>query len=127
MNETNNYQKKNKKLFTIRIKVLIIVCVLFILWGLWPGSLSNFSLLINISVMLGMLYLLVICVRFIVSIIQQIRKKQDVAKISSLRFILATAIITVTAFTASLHIPLRVVSISVNLLLSFSWFLLQLK
>jgi len=108
MNETNNDQKQKKKLFTIRIKVLIIICVMFLLWGLWPGSLSNFSLLINISVMFGMLYLLAVGVRFIFSIIQQIQKKQDAAKTSLLRFILATVIVTTTALVASLHIPLRI-------------------
>lgn len=96
------------KILTIKLKVMIVVCILLLIWGIWPGLLSQYSFFILMATMFLILFLLAVVVQYIFSIIRQLRKNPVDAKISFFRFILAAAILVLTAAIAWLQIPLRI-------------------
>jgi len=96
------------KILTIKLKVMIVGCILLLAWGVWPGLLSEYSFLISIATVFLMLFLLANFVHFIFSIIRQLRNNPADAKTSFFRFIVGAAILVLTVAIWWLQIPLRI-------------------
>jgi hypothetical protein len=95
-----------KKLFTTRLTITILLCVLCLLWGLWPGSLDPF--IVFLAVLVSVPFLLIVGVHFVFTIIRRFSKDPDFVKASFLRFVLGSAIVVATAGTTLLQIPLGI-------------------
>ncbi|MHC4741530.1 MAG: hypothetical protein ACYS8Z_06455 [Planctomycetota bacterium] len=96
-----------EKILTVKHLIITILCVAFLIWGLWPGSLEDFTFFLAISSIIWLPILLAICVYTVVKIFWLCRSDKQRAKLMFLRFVVSLAIVFFTLGLVYFEIPLR--------------------
>lgn len=96
-----------RQIITKKLLVLITLCILLLLHGLWPGSLDTLSWFLIYSFILWGSLLVVMAVRSAISIFRYYRTDPSRAKFIFIRSILAVGILLGTFILVLDNIPVR--------------------